>query len=211
MADNINISDIKQYLYCPRKIFFSYVCPVPRKTTYKMKNGHEGHLGLDILEKRRTLRRYNLENGRRVFHAWLQSDRLGLQGKLDMHIVVEGLRFTEYFPVEFKFTGYRTALEHKYQVVGYALLLEDKYSTTVRYGLLYLVPRQEIIPVEITPDARSFVLQIRDKIRSIIRDEKMPERQRNTHKCQDCECRRYCGDIDMPAEKKEGLCNVLFH
>lgn len=211
MRDNINISDIKQYLYCPRKIFFSHVCPVPRKNTYKMEHGRAGHLELDKLEKRRTLKRYSLAAGQRVFHTWLQSDRLGLQGKLDMHIVVKGRHFTEYLPVEFKFTGYRAALDHKYQVVGYAMLLEDHYRTTVRDGLLYLVPRQEIIPVAITPDARAFVLQTRDKIWRIIAGEQMPGRQRNSRKCCDCECRRFCGDIDLPAREKDGVSDVFFH
>lgn len=199
---NIKVTDIKQYIYCPRIIYFLYVCPVVKKTTYKMEQGKEEHFTFDKLEKRRTLKRYNLEDGQRVFHAWLSSERLGLQGKLDLHIVSG----KEYFPVEFKFTTRGPSLNHKYQIISYALLLEDNYNCTVRFGLLYLVPTKTIAPVEITPNARRFVHEITDKIRDIVRFEYMPERQRKTEKCRDCEYLRFCGDIDIERKESKQLC-----
>lgn len=202
---NLKVSDIKQYIYCPRIIYFLYVCPVKKKTTYKMEAGKEDHLILDKLEKRRTLKRYNLEEGQRIFHMQLASARLGLQGKLDMHIAtVRG-----YFPVEFKFTERSASLNHKYQLISYAMLLEDHYDCTVRYGLLYLVPKKEIIPVEITPNARAFVYGILGKIRDIIATERMPDKTRHVVKCRDCEYKRFCGDVDEP--RKEKKINVFFN
>ncbi len=201
---NLKVTDIKQYIYCPRIIYFLYVCPVMKKTTYKMESGRDEHITLDKLEKRRTLKRYNLENGERIFHTYLQSDRIGLQGKLDMHIAVG----RQYFPVEYKFTERSANLNHKYQLVSYAMLLEDNYHCTIRYGLLYLVPRKEIVPVEITPNARDFVNETIAKIRHIIRSERMPDRQRQGNKCRDCEYRRFCGDIET--NRKDECDNVFF-
>ena len=65
---DLKVSDIKQFLYCPRNVYFTYVCPVDKKTTHKMNHGKEEHLELERLEKRRTFRRYRLENGERKFH-----------------------------------------------------------------------------------------------------------------------------------------------
>jgi CRISPR-associated exonuclease Cas4 len=58
-----------------------------------MQYGIEVHLELDQLEKRRTFKRYNFKNGERKFHAGLYSPRLGLEGKLDMHIVSGAIFF----------------------------------------------------------------------------------------------------------------------
>jgi len=169
-----------------------------------MEQGKAEHDILDKLEKRRTLKRYNFQEGQRIFHAFLHSDRLGLQGKLDMHIVSG----KEYFPVEYKYTERSAALNHKYQLISYAMLLEDKYNCSVRYGLLYLVPQSKVIPVEVTPNARTFVLEIINKIKTMVITERMPERQRQTAKCRDCEYLRFCGDIDIV--KKEKIKSCIF-
>jgi CRISPR-associated protein Cas4 len=125
----LRVSDIKQYFYCPRIIFFKYVCPVPVKITRKMEYGKEAHIELDRLEKRRTFKRYNLAEGRRFFHTQLYSPRLGLEGRLDMYIEAAG----ENFPVEFKNTTGGLSLNHKYQLVAYAMLLEDFFNRPVRF------------------------------------------------------------------------------
>lgn len=202
---NIKVTDIKQYTYCPRIIYYTYVCPVPRKTTYKMETGKVEHVSLDKLEKRRTLKRYNFQEGERVFHAYLASDRLCLEGKLDMHIVSG----KQYFPVEYKFTERKVALNHKYQLISYAMLLEDRYNTTVRYGLLYLVPRREMIEVEITPNARAFVRETIAKIKDIICSEKFPQQQRQYARCRDCEYLRFCNDVEKT--DKRGISSVFFN
>ena len=187
----LRVTDVKQYIYCQRIIYFTYVCPVEKKITRKMEYGKEEHLVLDRLEKRRTFKRYNLSEGERRFHQYLRSERLGLEGKLDMHIISEG----EYFPVEFKHTNKGPALNHKYQLVSYAMLLEDFYGKPVRCGFLYLTANKRVYPIEITPNARTFVKEILEKIREIIAKERMPGPNRHKGRCTDCEYRNYCGDV----------------
>ncbi len=63
----LRVADVKQYIYCPRVIYFTYVCPVDKKVTRKIQYGHEAHLELDRLEKRRTFKRYNLKMERESF------------------------------------------------------------------------------------------------------------------------------------------------
>ncbi|MBZ4653891.1 MAG: CRISPR-associated protein Cas4 [Bacillota bacterium] len=187
----LRVTDVKQYIYCPRIIYFTYVCPVEKKITRKMEYGKEEHLELDRLEKRRTFKRYSLSEGERRFHQYLRSERLGLEGKLDMHIISEG----EYFPVEFKHTRKGPSLNHKYQLVSYAMLLEDYYNKPVRYGFLYLIPEKRPYPIEITPNARIFVKELLEKIREIILKERIPRPNQHKGRCTDCEYRNYCGDV----------------
>ncbi len=187
---NLKVSDIKQFLYCPRILYFSYVCPVAKKTSHKMNYGKEEHFELERLEKRRTFRRYRLESGERKFHTRLYSPRLRLEGMLDMHIVTDG----ETIPVEFKYSSHQPALNHKYQLVAYAMLLEDNYQKPVRRGFLYLIPGNRIYSIEITPSAREFVKESLRKIRQMIATETFPRPPYSKGKCKDCEYRNYCRD-----------------
>jgi len=149
MIDEIlfRVSDIKQYFYCPRIIYFTYVCPVPRKSTFKMDMGKEEHEAIQELEKRRLLKHYGLEEGSREFHLKLSSARLHLNGTLDLLIrSPQG-----FFPVEFKFSSRKPSLNHKYQLAAYALLVEDYYGVAIRQGFLYFHP--------IKKSTRSFLLR----------------------------------------------------
>jgi len=187
----LRVSDIKQFIYCPRVVYYQYVLPVDRKITRKMENGREEHIELDRLEKRRKLKRYGLAEGERKFHTRLYSPRLELEGILDMHIVTDkGL-----FPVEFKHTGCAVSLNHKYQLAAYAMLLEDHFNTIVRCGFVYLSLCGEVVTVDITPAMRLYVRQIIEKIHRMIDDQVMPGAARRKNRCTDCEYRRFCGDV----------------
>lgn len=187
----LKVTDIKQYFYCPRIIYFTYICPVPKKVTAKMEFGREAHLELDRLEKRRTFKRYSFKEGERKFHTSLYSPRLGLEGRLDMHIIAGG----DIFPVEFKHSSAGPSLNHKYQLVAYAMLLEDTYNRPVRYGFIYLDPAKDVIPVEITSNARLHVKETMVKIRDMVAAEYMPPKAAQKGRCTDCEYRNFCGDV----------------
>ncbi len=47
----LKVSDVKQYLYCPRIVYYTYVAPVPRRITFKMRYGKEQHVDLDLNER----------------------------------------------------------------------------------------------------------------------------------------------------------------
>ena len=83
---NIRVSDIKQYFYCPRVVYHTYYTPVARPTTHPMQIGAVQHEVLSVLERRRSLDRYGLEDGSRQFHISLHAESLGLSGVLDLLI-----------------------------------------------------------------------------------------------------------------------------
>ncbi|MCL6477219.1 MAG: CRISPR-associated protein Cas4 [Peptococcaceae bacterium] len=188
----LRVNDVKQYFYCPRVVYFNYVCPVRVKATRKMEYGREAHLELDRLEKRRTFKRYNLTEGKRFFHTHLYSPRLGLEGRLDMYIEAAG----EKFPVEFKSTSGGLSLNHKYQLVAYAMLLEDHFNMPVRFGFVYLDGPGGVHPVEITPNCREFVKVALREIRELVGRERMPPPPPGGRRCRDCEYKNFCGDVD---------------
>lgn len=187
----LRVNDLKQYEYCPRIVFYNTVMPVDRKVTVKMERGKEEELRLDALEKRRDLRRYQLGSGQRRFHVWLDSEGLGLSGKLDLLIVSP----KGYFPVDFKYTRGRPHRNHIFQLAGYGFLLEENFHTQVEVGFIYLVPTQEVVTIELNERLREKMFYMLGEIRSMIRDGILPAPTPVRARCEDCEFRNYCGDI----------------
>jgi CRISPR-associated exonuclease Cas4 len=187
----LTVNDLKQYQYCPRIVFFNTVMPVERKSTIKMERGKEEELRLDSLEKRRTLKRYELDSGERRFHVPLKSTKLGLSGKLDLLIASP----KGFFPVDFKYTRGRPHHNHRIQLAGYSLLVEDNFNSPVETGFVYLAPIQQVVAISMTEQLKNQAREIMGKVRSVIRDGIMPDATQSRARCEDCEFRNYCGDI----------------
>lgn len=187
----LNVTDIKQYIYCPRIIYYTYCQPVQKKNTFKMDFGSEMHDIVDILEKRRTLKRYNLEKGTKIFKHKVYSGKLGLSGKLDMLIKTE----KELVPIEMKYTQNKPGINHKYQLAAYMLLLEEVYNCSIRRGIIHIIPDKCSYYYKNTDILRNKVLEIIELIRKMIINEKYPDKPESWRKCKDCEYKNYCGDV----------------
>lgn len=191
---DLTVTDIKQYVYCPRIIYYTYVAPVGKKISFKMEYGKNQHIEIDRLEKRRKLIGYGFEEGNRVFNLPVYSKRLNLSGLIDMVIELKKGNLKEYYPVEFKNTTRGIQLNHKYQLVAYAMLLEDYYKRPVRGGFIYTIPNKKIELITITDNMRIYVKRIIGAIKNMIVSERFPE-PRSMRRCRDCEFRNYCGDV----------------
>lgn len=187
----LRVNDLKQYEYCPRIVFYNTVMPLDRKVTFKMQRGTEAEFHLDALEKRRSLRRYKLDDGERRFHVWLHSERLGLSGKMDLLIVSS----QGYFPVDFKYTRGRPHRNHISQLAGYAVLAEEQYQTTIETAFIYLAPVGELVAIKITKELKEEVSDRLSRIREMIHDEILPPPTQMRARCAECEFKNYCGDI----------------
>ncbi|MEW6108220.1 MAG: hypothetical protein AB1632_03485 [Nitrospirota bacterium] len=82
----LKVSDLKQYIYCPRVVFYNYVMPVEKIPTFKMEHGKIAEDKIVRLENRRKLIKYDLSSGEREFHKNVYSKNLGLSGKVDLLI-----------------------------------------------------------------------------------------------------------------------------
>jgi CRISPR-associated exonuclease Cas4 len=187
----LRVHDLKQWTYCPRIVFYSYVMPVDKKRTYKMQYGRSAEEAIDRLEKRRKLTEFGLAEGRRQFHVRFSSCRLGLVGRLDLLVDSP----TGLFPVDFKASERRVHANHVVQLSGYALLLEERVQRIVERGFIFLIPIEKIVPVEITPERKQDARTLIDEIRSAIVRGATPPATEVRARCENCEYRNYCGDI----------------
>ncbi|MGI5837757.1 MAG: CRISPR-associated protein Cas4 [Chloroflexota bacterium] len=192
------VSDVRQWVYCPRIVYYRLCQPLRRPVTYKMEEGKLQHTRIEELELRRTLRAYGLrreeQEGKveRHYRPLIRSGRLGLSGVVDLVLVLP----FESVPVEFKHTESSLGLNHKYQLVAYALLVEARWEKPVRRALVHFLPSDRVEEVAVTPNGRTHVQRMLRAIREMVSAERLPPPTPRRGRCLDCEYRLYCGDVE---------------
>ena len=196
---SLRVIDLKQYVYCPRILYYHTVLPAVRPVTYKMEAGIAAHGTAVAREKRRQLRTYGLEEGRRHFDAPLYSPQLNLSGELDLLIETED----ELIPVDYK-NSKRVGTHFRLQLMAYGRLLKDSLSTQdlrgatrkkVRRGFLYLLPARKAVAVSFTARLERQLESALAETRKIAEWQYMPPPTPHRRRCLDCEFRRFCNDI----------------
>jgi CRISPR-associated exonuclease Cas4 len=185
------VTDLKQYSYCARVVYYEKCLPQVRPRTYKMEAGKDVHDDEKARAARRVMTQYDAPDGVRRFNVDLSSDRLGLRGIVDEVVTTPDGRA---IPVDYKLTK-SVSSNHRIQLAAYAMLLEICEGLSVERGFVYLIPLRKLVPVAITPRLRDSVLQMLADINAMIRTETMPGPARNESLCAACEFRRFCNDV----------------
>lgn len=188
------VTDLKQWVYCPRVLYYAMCLPNIRPTTYKMEAGIEAGRGEEGREERRSLRPYGLEEGRREFDVALSSSRYGLRGKADLIVWIDNPLPGTFAVVDYKLSD--VAGEHfKLQLMAYALMIEEMSGLTAKCGYLYFIPKRRSEKVQFTPRLREKLLATLDAMHHMLYTELMPAPTPNRNKCLACEFRRFCNDV----------------
>jgi CRISPR-associated exonuclease Cas4 len=190
-AGMIPVTDLKQWAYCQRIVYYHRVMPAVGKTSFKMREAVRAQDLIESLETRRTIGRYGLEGAERHFNVWLSDEAIGLNGKADL--ILESP--AEVAVVDFKLTSGEVGENHRMQLAAYGLLAERMYRKALRLAFLYRIPDSEVIPVEITQEMKDLVVSSLADIRSMAGREAFPEATRVRGRCVECEYANYCGDI----------------
>ncbi|MBD3306310.1 CRISPR-associated protein Cas4 [candidate division KSB3 bacterium] len=187
------VTDLKQYSYCPRVVFYTYCLPLIRPTTYKMEAGIAAHERAEGKAKRRTLSAYGLTEGERHFDVWLVSETLGLRGRVDLVIETEE---GELIPVEYKHTQRGVGSHIRRQLMAYAIMLEETWENPqVKRGFVYSLATRKATPVKLTKHLRTEVRKAIGEMREMVECEAMPDAPRSRRRCVNCEFRRFCNDV----------------
>ena len=189
--DLIPVTDLKQWAYCPRVVYYHRVMPAPPKPTYKMKEGLAAQEMIESLEMRRKLREYGLDTARRRFGLWLDNQELGLSGKIDLLLEAP----EEIAVVDFKLTSGEPGQNHRLQLAGYSLLAESAYGRPARRAFLYRIPDSRIFVEPVTEELRRAVEAAVIGIRKTGQSQLCPEPTDVRGRCVECEFANYCADI----------------
>jgi CRISPR-associated exonuclease Cas4 len=170
------VTDLKQWTYCPRVLYYRYCLPEIRPITDLIAAGIASHRDEASREERRSLRTYGLTVGERAFDIGLRSAVLGLRGRLDLAIAVpdRATPGAEAIVVEYKDSEKPAGPHFKLQLAAYALLLEEAWGLPVQHGFIYSIPLREAEIISITPALRQKVQQAVAAMRAAIAGEWMP-------------------------------------
>jgi len=187
-------TDVKQYFYCRAIPYVNHVLGAWEGPTEYMAEGKEAHLNVEGLERRRRSLFKHLkvpEGSVKQFRVQLESARLRMRGALDCLLVLPS---GEHVPVEYKVARRprRLPSHHKYQLVAYAMLVEDCRTTVVRRGHIYYSESDSLAHLRVTDGMRVAVLRALEDIRAMVAEEREPLVRPQAPKCAACGLRRAC-------------------
>jgi len=183
---SVSVTDIKHYIYCPRLIYFDRVLhatPVFGSQQEDSKELHEDYIKKELRRKDAIYYSPEFVGAEKLLFTPLSSSELELQGNVDCIIKTAK---EEYIPVEYKNMNSdkgKVCMDHKYQLVGYALLIEENFGTVVKRGFVNYIPETLILQIEITPTMKSYVKRVLGHIKRIIKDEELPPIRVAKQKC----------------------------
>ncbi|HWP32004.1 MAG TPA: CRISPR-associated protein Cas4 [Fimbriimonadales bacterium] len=190
--DWVNISELRQWLYCPRVVWHQRVLGCQRPTTASMEDGKS----LEEERRSREKRRSEIVGipGRKFYNVYLFSKTLKLVGVCDMVLELWQDNTNRIIPIEWKATSEKLDSRHRVQLAGYGMLLREAEGQC-DFGLLVSLPSMRVESVIFDAKICRKVLRLRDQIIKALREATMPEPTPNRAKCMSCEFKRFCNDI----------------
>ena len=187
--DQIPISALNHYAYCPRRCALIHVEQTYDENLYTLRGRH-------LHERTDQPDESGWEDGIRVERALpLWSKRLGIIGKAD---VVEFHSETPY-PVEYKSGPNRQFDNDDLQLCAQALCLEEMTGKAVPRGAIYHHSSRKRREVELTPELHARVVEVTQAIRTMLTSTRLPPPV-NDRRCTHCSLQESC----MPAVIDEG-------
>jgi len=187
----IPVTDLKQWAYCARVVYYHRVMPGVGQATWKMREALGAQDLIERLETRRGLREYGWEGARRRFGVWLADAGVGVSGTLDLLLEREG----EGAVVDFKLTSGEMGDNHRMQLSGYAMLAEACCGLRVGTAFLYRIPDDRVFAFEVTAGWRARVAEAVLAIRELERTAWCPEATAVRARCAECEYVNFCADV----------------
>lgn len=188
----ITPSEVIEYLYCPRFIYFMNCLAIPQheEQRYKVLTGREIHEKKSKINKEYL--RKKLHCSKREISVYLASDRYHLKGIVDEVLFLEDGTLA---PFDYKFAEYKKRLyrTHKIQSILYAILIKENYQHEVRRGYVCYTRSKNLVK-EIPYRENDFrvALETIDEILKIIQSGYYPEGIKYLSKCIDCCYKNIC-------------------
>jgi len=183
---SVSVTDIKHYIYCPRLVYFDKVLhatPIFGSQQEDSKELHEDYVKKELRRKEAIYYSPEFVGAEKLLFTSFSSGVLELQGNVDC--IIRTVK-AEYIPVEYKNMSSdkgKVCMDHKYQLAGYALLIEENFKTVVKRGFVNYLPETLILQIEITPTMKSYVKRVLGYIKRIIKDEELPPIRVAKQKC----------------------------
>jgi len=192
MEKFITPSEVIEYIYCPRFLYYMNVLNVEQHEYDRLlvNKGREIHDTKLVVNKDYIRKRIGCID--KEVDVYLSSEKLSLVGKVD-----EVLFFADgtASPLDYKYAFwddqvYKTL---KYQQTLYSLLIEELYQCSVNKAfLVYVRSKNKLIDIEISEEMKRNALSIVKEMFDIINRNFFPEATGVSNRCGDCTYRNLC-------------------
>ena len=180
---------IRQYLFCPRVVYFLEVLNIPKVSPIWVKE-EAHHKKQTELFKRRTLSRFGLIDAEFKNNVTLSGDDLNFYGICDGLIVSQ----THIYPVEIKLHGDKPTKAQRMQLIAYGILAEKKFAKTFDLGFVLYEKNGKTVPIKVSENDKQEVITKVNEIIEMILVGKLPYSSADDEKCTQCEFENYCND-----------------
>ena len=188
----ITISDVLEFLFCPRFTYFMHCLGIPQheEQRYKVLKGRDVH------EMRRTTNidyvRKKLDCVRKERQVFIAAKRHHIKGIVDEVLFLgDGTAA----PLEYKFAEYKDRIfrTYKYQLTLQALMIAENYGVEVNRGYICYTRSNNLVKrVDFKEKDFDKGVEIIMDILEIIEKGLYPEKTKDTVKCVDCCYRNIC-------------------
>lgn len=189
---SVTPSEVIEYTFCPRFIFFMNCLCIPQHE----ENRYKVLIGRDFHEERQKINRDYLRKKiscvKKDILVYLVSSKYHLRGEVD-----EVLSFADstMAPLDYKFAEYKdtTYKTHRIQSLLYGLLIKDNYQCEVKKGYVCYV-RSNYLLKEITFSEEDFKegCQVIGEVLKIIQSGYYPKKTKFLARCIDCCYKNIC-------------------
>lgn len=188
----ITPSEVVEYLFCPRFIYFINCLDIPQheELRYKVLKGREIH------EKREKENREYIRKKigciTKELSVYLALPSLRVRGIVDEILTLSDGSLA---PLDYKYTEYKDYLfkTHKIQSVLYAMLIEKIYKKPVHKGFICYVKEGNFLKeILYNPQDYEYTFEIMNEIFEIIMKGFFPKKTSETNKCIDCCYKNIC-------------------
>ncbi len=187
----LTATDLMNYAYCPRLIYFIHVLRRKQITTKKEYKGREKESDFQHKAKRtKVVKTY--PKLPKMLKTHLTSENLGIRTIADSIMI--NAEANEAYPIQAKYSFkprsvYRT---QKLQLAMEALIIEEKMHYKVPYGFIKFLRAGELVKVSLPDSLKLETVSTFGKIAKIMHSENIPKRTKYRKRCVDCCFKNIC-------------------
>lgn len=188
----ITPSEVIEYLFCPRFIYFMNCLKIPQheELRYKVLKGRELHERREKENKEYLRKKIGCVD--KELSVYVASPVIRVRGVIDEVLTLSDGSMA---PLDYKYTEYRDFLfeTHKVQSVLYAMLIRETYNKPVYRGYIcYMRDGVTLKEVVYMPEDFEYAMTAVGEILAIILKGYYPKRTRWNNRCIDCCYKNIC-------------------
>ncbi len=185
-------SEIIEYLFCPRFIYFMHALNIPQHEDkrYKVTKGREVHEEKAEINKEYLRKRIGVTA--KELNVYMSSERLYLKGEVDEVLTLADGSMA---PLDYKFAEYKE-VQYKtqfYQSLCYAMLITETYGKPANKGfIVYTRSSNKLIELQFCQNDVDELNEIIKQMLLIIQKGFYPKGTASKARCLDCTYRNIC-------------------